>query len=406
MNQQLDARTPTQGFPIPILALTMSAFAIGVAEFVIAGLLPDISHDLGVSIPAAGQLVTAYAMGVVVGAPLLAIATGKLPRKTVLLAMLGIFIFGNLLSAISPNYALLMIARVVAALAHGSLFGVGVVVATDLVAPNKRASAIALMFTGLTVANVAGVPLGTLVGQLYGWRTTFFAITALGVLSLGAVAVLIPAVSGKGAIDVRREFAVARRPQVLLALATTVLSSGCVFALFTYIVPILEDVSGFAPRAVTVILFVIGVGLTVGINIGGRLADRGLMRALIGILAGLAALSALFALASHDKVAAVLVIFLWGMAAFGTIPSLQTRALDSAKEAPNIASALNIGAFNLGNAGGALLGGLVIDWGLGLTAVPLAAALVALASLATAALGAGLDRRGSLFAQRQRSPGA
>jgi MFS transporter, DHA1 family, inner membrane transport protein len=406
VNQQLDARTPTQGFPIPILALTMSAFAIGVAEFVIAGLLPDISHDLGVSIPAAGQLVTAYAMGVVVGAPLLAIATGKLPRKTVLLAMLGIFIFGNLLSAISPNYALLMIARVVAALAHGSLFGVGVVVATDLVAPNKRASAIALMFTGLTVANVAGVPLGTLVGQLYGWRTTFFAITALGVLSLAAVAVLIPGVSGKGAIDVRREFAVARRPQVLLALATTVLSSGCVFALFTYIVPILEDVSGFAPRAVTVILFVIGVGLTVGINIGGRLADRGLMRALIGILAGLAALSALFALASHDKVAAVLVIFLWGMAAFGTIPSLQTRALDSAKEAPNIASALNIGAFNLGNAGGALLGGLVIDWGLGLTAVPLAAALVALASLATAVLGAGLDRRGSLFAQRQRSPGA
>jgi len=406
VNQKLDARTPTQGFPIPILALTMSAFAIGVAEFVIAGLLPDISHDLGVSIPAAGQLVTAYAMGVVVGAPVLAIATSKLPRKTVLLAMLGIFIFGNLLSAISPNYALLMIARVVAALAHGSLFGVGVVVATDLVAPNKRASAIALMFTGLTVANVAGVPLGTLVGQLYGWRTTFFAITALGVLSFAAVTVLIPGVSGMGAIDVRREFAIARRPQVLLALITTVLSSGCVFALFTYIVPILEDVSGFAPRAVTVILFVIGVGLTVGINIGGRLADRGLMRALIGILAGLAALSALFALASHDKAAAVVVIFLWGMAAFGTIPSLQTRALDSAKEAPNIASALNIGAFNLGNAGGALLGGLVIDWGLGLTAVPLAAALVALASLATAVLGAGLDRRGSLFAQRQRSPRA
>ncbi|MGA2792727.1 MAG: MFS transporter [Roseiarcus sp.] len=406
MDQKLDARRSTQGFPIPILALTMSAFAIGVAEFVIAGLLPDISHDLGVSIPAAGQLVTAYAMGVVVGAPLLAIATSKLPRKTVLLTMLGIFIFGNLLSAISPNYALLMIARVVAALAHGSLFGVGVVVATDLVAPNKRASAIALMFTGLTVANVAGVPLGTLVGQLYGWRTTFFAITALGVLSFAAVTVLIPGVSGMGAIDVRREFAIARRPQVLLALATTVLSSGCVFALFTYIVPILEDVSGFAPRAVTVILFVIGVGLTVGINIGGRLADRGLMRALIGILAGLAALSALFALASHDKAAAVVVIFLWGMAAFGTIPSLQTRALDSAKEAPNIASALNIGAFNLGNAGGALLGGLVIDWGLGLTAVPLAAALVALASLATAVLGAGLDRRGSLFAQRQRSPRA
>ena len=393
MDQNFDAGTPRQGFPIPILALTMSAFAIGTAEFVIAGLLPDISRDLGVSIPAAGRLVTAYAMGVVVGAPLLAVATSKLRRKAVLLAMLGIFILGNLLSAIAPNYALLMIARVIAALAHGSLFGVGVVVAADLVAPSKRASAVALMFTGLTVANIAGVPLGTLVGQLYGWRTTFFAITALGVLSLAAVAVLIPSVSGMGAIDVRREFAVARRPLVLLALATTGLGWGCVFVLFTYIVPILEEVSGFSPRAVTVILFVIGVGLTVGINIGGKLADRGLMRALIGMLVALAALSAIFALASHDKVAAVVVIFLWGMAAFATIPPLQTRVLDSAREAPNIASALNVGAFNLGNAGGAFLGGLVIDWGLGLAAVPLAAALVALAGLAAATLGAGLDRR-------------
>ena len=348
------------------------------------------------SIPAAGQLVTAYAMGVVVGAPLLAIATSKLPRKAVLLLMLGIFILGNVLSAIAPNYALLMIARVVAALAHGSLFGVGVVVATDLVAPNKRASAVALMFTGLTIANIAGVPLGTLIGQLYGWRATFFAITGLGVLSLAAVAVLIPGVSGKGGIDVRREFAVARRPQVLLALGTTALGWGCVFVLFTYIVPILEEVSGFSPRTVTIILFVIGVGLTIGVNIGGKLADHGLMRALIGMLALLAALSALFALASHDKVAAVVVVFLWGMAAFGTIPPLQTRVLDSAKEAPNIASALNVGAFNLGNAGGAFLGGLIIDWGLGLTAVPLAAAVVALAGLATALLGAALDRRRTL----------
>jgi len=395
VERKLDAGTPasTRGFPVPILALTISAFAIGTAEFVIAGLLPDISHDIGVSIPAAGQLVTAYAMGVVIGAPLLAIATSKLPRKVVLLLMLGIFILGNLLSAIAPSYTLLMIARVVAALAHGSLFGVGVVVATDLVAPNKRASAVALMFTGLTIANIAGVPLGTLIGQLYGWRATFFAITALGVLALTAVAVLIPGVSGKGGIDVRREFAVARRPQVVFALATTALGWGCVFVLFTYIVPILEGVSGFSPRAVTIILFIIGIGLTIGINIGGKLADRGSMRALIGMLVALAALSALFALASHDKVAAVVVVFLWGMAAFGTIPPLQTRVLDSAKEAPNIASALNVGAFNLGNAGGAFLGGLILDWGLGLTAVPLAAALVAMLGLACASLGASLERR-------------
>ena len=383
--------TPVRrGFPIPVMALTMCAFAIGTAEFVIAGLLPDISRDLEVSIPAAGQLVTAYALGVVIGAPLLAVATARLPRKLVLLLMLCIFVLGNLLSAISPGYALLMISRVVAAFAHGSLFGVGAVVAVDLVAPNKRAGAIALMFTGLTVANIAGVPLGTLVGQLYGWRATFWAITVLGVLSFVAVATLVPNLPGKGAIDVRREFTVARRPAVLLALATTVLGWGCVFVLFTYIVPILEEISGFSPTAVTIILFMIGVGLTVGVNIGGKLSDRyGLRPALIGMLIVLAALSALFAVAAYNPVTALIVIFLWGTVGFATIPPLQIGVLDSAREAPNIASALNVGAFNLGNAGGAALGGLVIDLGLGFTAVPLAAALVALAGLAVAAAGKG-----------------
>jgi DHA1 family inner membrane transport protein len=390
---RLSAPTTAQGFPFPILALSLSAFAVGTAEFVIAGLLPDISRDLGVSIPSAGRLVTAYAMGVVVGAPILAIATSRMPRKLVLLAMLGIFIVGNFLSAMSPNYAMLMIARVVAALAHGSLFGVGVVVATDLVAPSRRASAVALMFSGLTIANIAGVPMGTLVGQLYGWRATFAAITALGLVSLVAMAALIPADSSKGGIDVRKEFVIAGRPEVMLALLTTTLGWGCVFVLFTYVVPILEDVSGFSPHAVTVILFILGVGLTVGINVGGKLADFGVTRALIGLLVLLALLSAAFALASYDRIASVVVLFLWGMAAFGTIPSLQTRVLDSAREAPNIASALNVGAFNLGNAGGAFLGGLVIDGGFGLTAVPLAAALVALLGLGCASLSASLEKR-------------
>jgi DHA1 family inner membrane transport protein len=329
---------------------------------------------------------------VVVGAPLTAILTSRLPRKRVLLLMLGIFIAGNLCSTLAPGYALLMIARVLAAFAHGSLFGVGAVVATELVPPNKRASAVALMFTGLTVANLAGVPLGTLLGQLYGWRSTFLAISGLGVVTLVAVATLIPNLEGMGGIDLRREFALARRPDVLLALLTTVLGWGCVFVLFTYVVPILEQVSGYGPRAVTVILFIIGIGLTIGINLGGRLADRGVMRTLVAMLALLAALSALFALASQSWLTAVPVIFLWGMAAFGTVPSLQTHVLDSARDAPNIASALNVGAFNLGNAGGALLGGLVIGWGLGLTAVPLAAAAVALAGLAVAALGHRYDR--------------
>jgi DHA1 family inner membrane transport protein len=286
-----------------------------------------------------------------------------------------------------------MFARILAALAHGSLFGVGAVVATELVPPSRRASAVALMFTGLTIANLAGVPLGTLLGQLYGWRSTFIAITALGVVTFVAMAALIPNIAGMGAIDLRREFAVARKPEVLLALLTTVLGWGCVFVLFTYIAPILEQVSGFSERAVIVILFVIGVGFTIGINLGGRLADRGVMKTLIGMLVVVAALSALFSLASHSMVAAVPVIFLWGLAAFGTVPSLQTRVLDSARDAPNIASSLNVGAFNLGNAGGALIGGLTIDWGLGLAAVPHAAALVALAGLAVAVIAQRLDQR-------------
>ncbi len=391
MDQETEAAPEVAGkagaIPIPILALTVSAFAVGTAEFVIAGLLPDIARDLAVSIPAAGQLVTAYAFGVVVGAPLLAIATARLPRKTVLLLMLAIFIAGNLLSALASSYLFLMIARVIAAFAHGSLFGAGSVVAAGLVPPNRRAGALALMFTGLTVANIAGVPLGTFIGQLYGWRTTFWAISGLGVLSFVTIAALVPSVASQGAIDLRREFTVVRRPEVLLALVTTMFGWGCVFVLFTYVVPILEQNGGFSPRAVTIILFVIGVGLTIGMNVGGKLSDRfGVTRALIGMLIALAVLSALFAPASYAKIAAVVVIFLWGMAAFATVPPLQTKALDAARDAPNLASALNVGAFNLGNAGGAFLGGMVIGWGFGLTAVPLAAALVACAGLALAVL--------------------
>lgn len=387
------ASAASAALPIPVLALTMSAFAVGTAEFVIAGLLPDIAHDLAVSIPSAGLLVTAYALGVVVGAPILAVATYSLPRKQVLLMMLGIFIIGNLMSATSPNYAVLMVARIVAAFAHGTLFGVGSVVAAELVPANRRASAIALMFTGLTLANIIGVPLGTLVGQSFGWRATFWAITVLGVLSLSGLAAFVPSLATIGSGGLAHEFAVLRRPRVQLALVTTVLGWGGVFALFTYVVPILEEVTGFSPRAATVILFVIGVGLTIGINLGGRLSDRGLMRALIGMLITFAVLSAAFSLASNNKIAAVVVIFLWGIAAFATLPPLQTRVLDSAKEAPNLASTLNVGAFNLGNAGGAFVGGQTIALGFGLTAVPLTAAAVALSGLVVAAFAAALDRQ-------------
>lgn len=377
----------------PILALTACAFAIGTAEFVIAGLLPDVARDLSVSIPAAGQLVTAYAAGVVLGAPTLAVATARMERKSVILAMLVIFIVGNLLSALATNYATLMAARVVAALAHGSLFGVGVVVATALAPEGRRGSAVALLFSGLTIANLVGVPFGTFIGQIAGWRATFAAITALGVLSLAATAAFIPSVAGGGAIDLKSEFTVAARPKVLLALATTVANSACVFALFTYIVPTLEDVSGWSPRAVTIILFVVGVGFTIGISLGGRLADRGVIRALIVALSGLMLFSFAFALLSPRGVAAVAAAFMWGVSAFATVAPLQTRVLDAAREAPNVASTLNVGAFNFGNALGAFLGGAVIGLGLGPSSPAIAAGAIALCGLGLALAAAALDRR-------------
>jgi DHA1 family inner membrane transport protein len=381
------------GMPIPVLALTVCAFCIGTAEFVVMGLLPDIARDLAVSIPLAGQLVTAYAIGVVIGAPILAVATSRIPRKRVLLMMVGVFVIGNFLSAISPNYALLVIARILAAFAHGTMFGVGAIVASDLVPPNKRASAIGLMFTGLTLANILGVPLGTLIGQEYGWRATFWAITALGAVALIPVAVLIPNVATRTSAGMRREFSVLRRPEVLLAIATTVFASASVFTFFTYIAPLLEQVTGFRPSDVTLILFMIGVGLTIGITLGGRFADRGMMRALVVTLLALAATVTLISLVAHSQFATVVAVFLWSVAAFSPVGALQARVVDKATEAPNLASTINIGAFNLGNAGGALLGGIVINQGFSLPTVPLAGAVVALVAVGTALLGAQRDRR-------------
>jgi len=380
------------GFPVPVLALTMCAFCIGTAEFVVMGLLPNIAHDLAVSIPLAGQLVTAYALGVVLGAPILAVATSGMPRKRVLLLMVGVFVIGNLLSALSPSYFLLMVARVLAAFAHGTMFGVGAVVAADLVAPNRRASAIGLMFLGLTLANILGVPLGTLIGQEFGWRATFWAITLLGLVALIPVAVLIPNLPPRPSSGMRHELSVLRRGQVLLAIATTVFVSASIFTLFTYIVPLLEQVSGFSASDVTLILFMIGVGLTVGITLGGRFADHGLMRALIVIIAIMAATLFVLPLIVHLQIPTLVVLFIWSASAFAAAPGLQARVVEKATEAPNLASALNIGAFNLGNAGGAFLGGVVIDQGFALPVVPLAGAIVALLAIGLAVVGASLDR--------------
>jgi DHA1 family inner membrane transport protein len=385
--------------PLALYALTAGAFGIGVTEFVIMGLLIEVGADFGVSISAAGLLITGYALGVVVGAPIMTIATGRWPRKTVLLVLMAIFTLGNAACALAPDYWSLMAARVLTAFAHGTFFGVGSVVATTLVAPSKKASAIAVMFTGLTVANILGVPFGTWLGQGYGWRSTFWAVTLVGLVALAIIALFVPSdKTAPAASNLRNDLAVLARPQVLMGLLTTVLSWVGVFAVFTYIAPILIRISGFSESAVSPILLVFGGGLVVGNLLGGRLADRRLIPALLGSLLTLAAVLLLMTFAAHNQIAAVVFVALLGAAAFATVPPLQMWVLEKADGAgQSLASSFNIAAFNLGNAIGAWLGGFVIDHGPGLGAVPWVAALVPLAAAAVAAFAVHTERRRRLL---------
>ncbi|WP_437881093.1 MFS transporter [Pseudomonas sp. LRF_L74] len=372
--------------PLSLLVLALSAFAIGTTEFVIMGLLPEVATDLGVSIPGAGWLVTGYALGVAIGAPFMAMATSSWPRKRALLLLMGIFILGNLLCAIAGNYELLMIARVVTALCHGAFFGIGSVVAASLVPENRRASAVALMFTGLTLANVLGVPLGTALGQAAGWRSTFWAVTLIGVLALIGLWRVLPGRSAEAKVNLRSELEALSGAGFWLALSTTVLFAASMFALFTYIAPLLGEVTGVSPRGVTYTLLLIGLGLTVGNILGGKLADWRLGSTMIGVFIALAALSALFAWTSRNLVPAEVTLFFWAVAAFAAVPALQINVMTFGKAAPNLVSTLNIGAFNVGNALGAWVGGAVIAQGLGLTSVPLAAGGLAVLALITTAL--------------------
>ena len=379
--------------PIAVFALTISAFAIGTTEFVIMGLLPIVASDLHVSIPAAGMLVTGYALGVVAGAPILTVATSRMERKPLLIGLMGLFILGNLIAAIAPSYAVLMVARIVASFTHGAFFGVGSVVAASLVPADKKARAIAMMFTGLALANILGVPGGTAIGQAFGWRATFWAVTALGVISTIALSLLVKPVGGHGGGNLRGEIAALRHPPVWVALGTTMLGFGGVFVVLTYIAPILQTTTGLSPRTVTIVLFIFGIGLTIGNTIGGHLADKALMPSLIGILAVLAAVMAVFAVTMHFPIAAIATIFVWGVASFATVPALQTRVVEKARHAPNLAASLNIGAFNLGNALGAALGGGLIDLGVDYPVIAIAGALVAAGGCLLAVLGKVLDDR-------------
>ena len=382
----MSTTTATNKMPLAIYALMIGAFGIGTTEFVIMGILPQIGKDLGVSLSSAGLLISAYALGVAVGAPLLSLLASRTPKKSALIALMAVFTIGNLVCAIAPDYWTLMVARVVTSFAHGTFFGIGAIVATSLVQPNQKSMAIALMFTGLTLANILGVPFGTWLGQMHGWRMTFWAVTAVGPLAMLALAYFVPKADIKEApINVRHEFATVMKPQVLLGLLLTVIGFGGVFALFTYIAPILTTISGFAESAVSPILLLFGLGLILGNIVGGKLSDKKLMATLVGSLFALTLVLTAFGFFSHSQVGVVILVFLIGFAGFATVPPLQMRVLESASAAPNLASALNIAAFNVGNAMGAWAGGLMIDRGSGLPGVSWVAAGIAASAFLLAA---------------------
>ena len=381
--------------PLAVFALTIGAFGIGTTEFIIMGLLLQVARDMHVSVPVAGLLISGYALGVFVGAPVLTLATRQAPRKLVLLGLMAIFTVGNAACALAPSYGLLMAARVLTALAHGTFFGVGSVVATSLVAPDKRASAISAMFVGLTIATLLGVPFGAWFGLMLGWRAAFWAVAAIGLVALAVLAVLVP--NGVGADDatptLREELAVLARPQVQLGLAMTVLGFAGLFTVFTYIQPLLTQVIGFPQRAVSPILLVFGAGLAAGNLLGGRLADEGLGRALVTTLCALVLVLIAMTPAIGSKATFVGLTGLLGLAAFSTVAPLQLRVLEQAGEAGRtLASSLNIAAFNLGNALGAWAGGVSISHGLGLGSLPLVAAAITTLGLGLTLTSLRLDR--------------
>lgn len=366
---------------LSILALAVGAFGIGVTEFAPMGMLPVIAEDLHVSIPVAGLLISAYAFGVVLGAPLMTLTTGRLPRRTLLIGLMAIFTLGNLLAAVSSSYGMLLVARLITSLNHGAFFGVGAIVAAGLVAPDKRAGAVAAMFMGLTIANVVGVPLATWAGDQIGWRVSFWGIAGLGVLAMIALRLTLPKIAAPTGGNALAEVKALGRGPVLAALALTVIGASAMFTVFTYITPILQQETQASIGFVTAMLVTYGVGLTVGNWLGGKFADKSVDRTLIVTLSGLAVLLVAFAFAMPFAGLSAVLIFLWGVASFALVPPLQMRVMAAAADAPNLASAVNIGAFNLGNALGAALGGAVIAGGLGFPAVALAGAATSIAGL-------------------------
>lgn len=361
----------------PLLALATGAFGIGTTEFSPMGLLPVIARGVDVSIPAAGMLISAYAVGVMVGAPLMTLLLSHRARRNALIFLMAIFTLGNVLSAISPDYTTLMLSRILTSLNHGAFFGLGSVVAASVVPRHKQASAVATMFMGLTLANIGGVPAATWLGETIGWRMSFMATAGLGVIAMIGLFFSIPKGEAGERPDVRKELAVLMRPQVVSALLTTVLGAGAMFTLYTYISPVLHTITHASPAFVTAMLVLIGVGFSIGNYFGGKLADRSVNGTLKGFLLLLMAIMLAIPLLARSELGAAIAMVVWGAATFAVVPPLQMRVMRVASEAPGLSSSVNIGAFNLGNALGAAAGGAVISGGLGYGFVPVMGAIVA-----------------------------
>ncbi|MGX1269593.1 MFS transporter [Streptomyces phaeoluteigriseus] len=380
--------------PLALLALAVGAFGIGTTEFVMMGLLPEVADDLGISIPTAGHLVSAYALGVVIGAPLLAAITARMSRRTVLISLMVLFVAGNALSALAPDENWLLAARLLSGLPHGAFFGVGAVVATTMVAPERKARSVSLMFLGLTVANIAGVPVATLMGQHLGWRATFLGVSAIGLAAVAALALLIPHDHTHApTVGLRGELTALRSLPVWLALGTTVAGFGALFSAYSYITPMLTDAAGYADSSVTLLLALFGVGATIGNLVGGRLADHAMRGTLFGGLTALALVLALFPLLMSSAWSAALAVTLLGIAAFVTGSPLQLMVMEKAAAGPSLASSANQAAFNLANAGGAWIGGLALTAGFGVTSPAVTGAGLAVLGLGVAGVAAVVDRR-------------
>jgi len=387
--------------PLALFALTIAAYAIGTTEFVIVGLLPTVADDLHITLPLAGLIVSVYALGVTFGAPILTALTGRIERKPLLLGLMALFVLGNAMAALSPGYLPLLVARVLSAFAHGVFFSVGSTIAAGLVPENRRASAIAMMFMGLTVAIVTGVPLGTFIGQTFGWRATFAAVSGLGVIALIAIAVLLPSTLTRAEpATLRQQAGVLGSGRLLMVFGMTALGYGGTFVAFTFLASILQQVTGFSASSVSLILVLYGLAIAAGNIIGGRIANRDPVRALTWLFVAQAAVLVLFSFTAVSPWLTIPTLAALGFLSFANVPGLQLYVVQLAKQvrpaAVDVASALNIAAFNLGIAAGAWIGGLVVESPLGLQATPWVGAILVVGALLLTLKSAALDRRATV----------